>query len=107
MGDEIEFATIMWFDDRRAIEALVGENAEVAYVLASARMVLARFECTVTPPRWTRRVGQRWSRRHLPPRCSTSPKARKPPVRGDRGLSVEMVAGTRNGLKHTLATVRA
>jgi hypothetical protein len=43
-GDEVEFATIMWFDDLRAIEAFVGEDAEVAHVPAAARAVLARFD---------------------------------------------------------------
>jgi antibiotic biosynthesis monooxygenase (ABM) superfamily enzyme len=44
VGEEIEFATIMWFDDLAAIEAFVGEDAEVAHVPASARAVLARFD---------------------------------------------------------------
>ncbi|MDP8995078.1 MAG: antibiotic biosynthesis monooxygenase, partial [Pseudomonadota bacterium] len=44
LGDEIEFATIMWFDDLNAVEHFVGEDAEVAHVPASARAVLARFD---------------------------------------------------------------
>ena len=44
LGDEIEFATIMWFDDLNAIKGFVGEDAEVAHVPPSARAVLARFD---------------------------------------------------------------
>jgi antibiotic biosynthesis monooxygenase (ABM) superfamily enzyme len=44
LGEEVEFATLMWFDDLGAIEAFVGEDAEVAHVPASARAVLARFD---------------------------------------------------------------
>ena len=41
---EVEFATIMWFDDLAAVKAFVGEDHEVAHVPASARAVLARFD---------------------------------------------------------------
>jgi hypothetical protein len=34
----------MWFDDLAAIEAFVGEDAQVAHVPAAARAVLARFD---------------------------------------------------------------
>jgi antibiotic biosynthesis monooxygenase (ABM) superfamily enzyme len=44
LGDEIEFATIMWFDDLDSITGFVGEDAEAAHVPASARAVLARFD---------------------------------------------------------------
>jgi len=43
-GEEIEFATTMWFDDLAAIEVFVGEDAEVAHVPASARAFLSRFD---------------------------------------------------------------
>jgi hypothetical protein len=43
-GDEVEFATIMWFDDLGSIQSFVGEDAEAAHVPASARAVLARFD---------------------------------------------------------------
>jgi antibiotic biosynthesis monooxygenase (ABM) superfamily enzyme len=43
-GDEVEFATIMWFDDLGSIQGFVGEDAEAAHVPASARAVLARFD---------------------------------------------------------------
>ncbi len=44
LGEEVEFATIMWFDDLAAIEAFVGEDVEVAHVPGAARAVLARFD---------------------------------------------------------------
>ncbi len=44
LGEEIEFATIMWFDDLDAIKAFVGEDHEVAHVPAAARAVLSRFD---------------------------------------------------------------
>lgn len=43
-GDEIEFATIMWFDDLAAVKAFVGEDHEIAHVPAAAREVLSRFD---------------------------------------------------------------
>ena len=43
-GDEVEFATIMWFDDLAAIKAFVGEDAEVSHVPAAARDILSRFD---------------------------------------------------------------
>lgn len=44
LGDEVEFATIMWFDKLDSIRAFVGEDDETAHVPASARAVLARFD---------------------------------------------------------------
>ena len=44
LGHEVEFATIMWFDDLAAIQAFVGEDAEVSHVPAAARAVLSRFD---------------------------------------------------------------
>lgn len=41
---EIEFMTVMWFASQEAITAFVGEDQGVAYVPASARRVLARFD---------------------------------------------------------------
>lgn len=43
-GGEVEFATIMWFDDIGAIKAFVGEDYEVSHVPAAARAVLSRFD---------------------------------------------------------------
>ncbi len=44
LGDEIEFATIMWFDDLEAVKSFVGEDHEVSHVPAAARAVLSRFD---------------------------------------------------------------
>jgi heme-degrading monooxygenase HmoA len=41
---EIEFVTIMWFDDLDSIIAFTGEDYEVAHVPDAARAVLARFD---------------------------------------------------------------
>lgn len=43
-GDEVEFATIMWFDSLDAVKSFVGDDHEVAHVPAVARAVLARFD---------------------------------------------------------------
>ncbi len=44
LGHEVEFATIMWFDNLDSIRAFVGEDAEVSHVPAAARELLARFD---------------------------------------------------------------
>lgn len=44
LGDEIEFVTVMEFDDLNAVRAFAGEDHEVAVVPASARKLLARFD---------------------------------------------------------------
>jgi antibiotic biosynthesis monooxygenase (ABM) superfamily enzyme len=43
-GDEIEFVTIMTFDDIDAVKAFVGEDYETVYVPERARAVLKRFD---------------------------------------------------------------
>jgi len=43
-GHEVEFMTIVWFDSLDAVKAFAGEDYETAYVPASARAVLARFD---------------------------------------------------------------
>jgi len=43
-GNEVEFMTIMTFDDLDAVRAFAGEDYEAAYVPDSARRVLARFD---------------------------------------------------------------
>ena len=40
----MEFITIMWFDSWDAVKAFAGEDHEAAYVPASARQLLARFD---------------------------------------------------------------
>ncbi len=44
VGDEVEFATIIWFDKVTAVRAFVGEDHEVAHVPAAARALLSRFD---------------------------------------------------------------
>lgn len=44
LQDETEFMTVMWFASQDAVTAFVGEDHGVAYVPASARQVLARFD---------------------------------------------------------------
>ena len=44
LADEVEFATIMWFDSIEAIRAFVGEDYEVSHVPPAARAVLKRFD---------------------------------------------------------------
>ncbi len=41
---DVEFVTIMTFDSLDAVRAFAGEDYETAYVPASARAVLARFD---------------------------------------------------------------
>jgi heme-degrading monooxygenase HmoA len=43
-GDEVEFVTIMWFEDIAAVKAFVGADHEVAHVPSAARDVLKRFD---------------------------------------------------------------
>ena len=42
-GHEVEFATLMWFDDLDSIRAFTGEDYEVSHVPERARAVLSRF----------------------------------------------------------------
>jgi hypothetical protein len=44
LGSEIEFQTLMWFDDLESIIAFVGTDATVSHVPQVARDVLARFD---------------------------------------------------------------
>jgi hypothetical protein len=43
-GAEVEFLTVMWFEDVSAVRAFVGEDYETAYVPPVASAVLARFD---------------------------------------------------------------
>lgn len=43
-GGEVEFATIMWFDDWDSVTAFTGEDYEVAHVPAVAQAVLKRWD---------------------------------------------------------------
>ncbi len=42
--DEVEFVTIMWFDDLEAVRRFAGEEYERAYVLPKASALLSRFD---------------------------------------------------------------
>jgi heme-degrading monooxygenase HmoA len=42
--EEVEFCTLMWFDDEAAITAFVGPDSTVAHVPPRARAVLSRFD---------------------------------------------------------------
>ncbi len=44
LAQEVEFATIMWFDDVAAVKAFVGEDHEIAHVPAAAQAVLSRWD---------------------------------------------------------------
>ena len=44
VGGEIEFQTLMWFDDLDAIVAFVGQDCTVSHVPEAARAVLSRWE---------------------------------------------------------------
>lgn len=46
VGDEVEFATLMWFDRLESIVAFTGKDYEVAHVPEAARRVLERFDET-------------------------------------------------------------
>lgn len=43
-GDEVEFTTLMWFDDMGAVRKFMGEDYTVSHVPPEARAVLARFD---------------------------------------------------------------
>ncbi|MDB5368055.1 MAG: antibiotic biosynthesis monooxygenase [Rhodospirillales bacterium] len=44
LGDEVEFVTLMWFDDLDAVNRFAGEDYAVSHVPEAARAVLARFD---------------------------------------------------------------
>jgi heme-degrading monooxygenase HmoA len=44
LEDEIEFATLMWFDSLASVRAFMGEDYSVSHVPPQARAVLARFD---------------------------------------------------------------
>lgn len=43
-GSEVEFQTLMWFENLEAIRAFVGDNYIVSHVPPQARAVLERFD---------------------------------------------------------------
>lgn len=44
LGSEVEFQTLMWFDNLESIKAFMGEDYEVSHVPPAARAVLSRFD---------------------------------------------------------------
>jgi hypothetical protein len=44
IGEEVEFQTLMWFDDLDSIRAFTGEDYAVSHVPPAAQAVLARFD---------------------------------------------------------------
>jgi heme-degrading monooxygenase HmoA len=44
LANEVEFATMMWFDSLDAVRAFAGEDHEAAVVPPAARAVLSRFD---------------------------------------------------------------
>ncbi len=43
-GGEIEFTTMIWFEDFEAVKSFVGADYETAYVPEKARKLLSRFD---------------------------------------------------------------
>ncbi|HTP02992.1 MAG TPA: hypothetical protein VMJ64_16575 [Anaerolineales bacterium] len=43
-GEEIEFITVMWFDDLDAVRLFAGEDYALAVVPPKARLLLKRFD---------------------------------------------------------------
>jgi heme-degrading monooxygenase HmoA len=43
-GAEVQFMTVMWFDNPEAVRAFAGPDEEAAYVPPRAREILARFD---------------------------------------------------------------
>lgn len=43
-ANEVEFVTIMWFDDIDAIKSFTGDDYTVSHVPTAARRVLARYD---------------------------------------------------------------
>jgi heme-degrading monooxygenase HmoA len=43
-GEEVEFATVMWFDSLEAVKDFAGADYETAVVLPKARALLKRFD---------------------------------------------------------------
>ncbi len=43
-GDEVEFTSLMWFDDLEVVKNFIGEDYSVSHVPSVARAVLSRFD---------------------------------------------------------------
>ena len=44
LEDEVEFTTLLWFDNLESVKEFVGEDYETIYVPEKARKVLSRFD---------------------------------------------------------------
>ena len=44
LGDEVEFTTLMWFDNLDSVRAFMGDDYSVSHVPPAARAVLSRFD---------------------------------------------------------------
>lgn len=44
LNNEVEFVTIMWFDNLKAVKTFAGEDYEAAVVPHQARALLSRFD---------------------------------------------------------------
>lgn len=44
LADDVEFMTLMWFDDLASVQAFMGEDYEKAHVPAAAQAVLSNFD---------------------------------------------------------------
>lgn len=44
LDSEVEFTTIMWFDDLEAVRAMAGDDYERAMIAPAARALFTRFE---------------------------------------------------------------
>jgi heme-degrading monooxygenase HmoA len=43
-GEDVEFATVMWFDSLESVKAFAGVDYETAVVLPKARALLRRYD---------------------------------------------------------------
>lgn len=48
VNTEIEFTTIMWFENMEAVKLFAGEHYENAYLPGTAKTILSRFDETAT-----------------------------------------------------------
>lgn len=44
LKDEVEFTTLLWFDNLESVKEFVGEDYETVYVPDKARKILSRFD---------------------------------------------------------------
>jgi hypothetical protein len=44
MANELEFTTIMWFENIASVKQFMGEDYETAYVLSQVQKLLSRYD---------------------------------------------------------------